>query len=183
MPTLRVAGYAAKQLLLVPHRVALALQADGWIVRNDIVVAKRSPMTEKVDDRCTRAHDYLFLLSKASRYYWNQEAIRAPPTTGPKGANASDVWWVNRHDYVGEHYAVMPLELAERCIQAGSRQGDTILDPFGGVGTTGLAAQKLGRKAVLIELNARYVAMARERLGLPQHTPNIRRADRKLVPA
>jgi DNA modification methylase len=158
--------YGPKQLLLVPHRVAIALQQDGWIVRNDVIAAKRNPMPEPVTDRCTSAHEHVLILAKNRRYYWDQDAIREPATEGLKGANAPDVWWTSTESY-GSHRAVMPVELAEKCIKVASRPGDAVLDMFAGVGTTGLAANRLGRDAVLIELSADYVKMAKERLSLP----------------
>lgn len=78
--------------------------------------------------------------------------------------NARNVWTIATQPYSGAHFATMPPELAERCIKAGSKPGDTVLDPFGGAGTTGLVADRLGRNAILIELNPEYRMLAAERI-------------------
>jgi len=82
----------------------------------------------------------------------------------PYGRNARNVWTIATQPYAGSHFATMPVDLAERCILAGSAKGDTILDPFGGAGTTALVADRLGRNAIIVELNADYAAMARNRI-------------------
>lgn len=202
-----------KDLLGIPWRVAFALQADGWYLRSDIIWHKPNPMPESVRDRPTKAHEYVFLLSKAERYYYNADAI-AEPATFPDGPNSQDsiasphgqgftrrarsgnkerktgaergrpgshlggsipwegstrnarsVWTIATQPYPEAHFATFPEELPSRCIRAGSAPGDTVLDPFGGSGTTGAVAVGLGREAVLIELNPSYVTMARHRIG------------------
>lgn len=186
-----------KDLIGIPWRVAFALQADGWWLRSDIIWHKPNPMPESVTDRPTKAHEYVFLLSKSARYFYDAAAI-AEESTGQGGAaasfkrgtkdhiipnqsvaqhrldrddrqdtgsrNARTVWSITTQPYKGAHFATMPPELAQRCILAGSRIGDTVLDPFGGAGTTGLVADRLGRDAVLIELNPTYAALARHRI-------------------
>jgi DNA modification methylase len=181
-----------KDLLGIPWRVAFALQADGWYLRSAIVWHKPNPMPESVTDRPTSAYEMVFLLTKAERYFYDAGAIREEGvipagTKGAKGSaerfntpgvnsrppeykiydgfrNARNVWTISPKPFKGSHFATMPPELAERCIKAGSRPGDTVLDPFGGAGTTGLVADRLKRDAVLIELNPTYADLARDRL-------------------
>ena len=193
-------GYKPKDLLGIPWMVAFALRADGWYLRQDIIWHKPNPMPESVTDRCTKAHEYVFLLTKSARYFYDAEAIKedsadpegsakryaAPFFVGPKheaggysadGAkhtagmksfdgtrNARSVWTIATQPYSGAHFATMPPALAERCIKAGSKPGDTVLDPFGGAGTTGLVADRLNRSAILCELNPNYAALANTRI-------------------
>ncbi len=181
-------GYKPKDLLGIPWMVAFALRADGWWLRQDIIWHKPNPMPESVTDRCTKAHEYVFLLTKSARYFYDADSIREAPTgrtdalsvintgadngrekrtmnnDGTIGANARSVWPIATQPYSGAHFATMPPALAERCIKAGSKPGDMVLDPFGGAGTTGLVADRLGRSATLIELNAEYARLARERI-------------------
>ena len=186
-------GLKAKDLIGIPWRVALALQADGWYLRSDIIWHKPNPMPESVKDRPTKAHEYLFLLAKSERYYYDAEAIaeeavcdrkRGPAlhpdvvsTNGNSGLgrrepqptrNARTVWTIPTRPFKGAHFAVFPEALAERCILAGSAPGDTILDPFGGSGTVGVVATKRGRSAILCELNPEYAAMAEGRIAQTQ---------------
>lgn len=183
-----------KDLMGIPWRVAFALQADGWYLRADIIWHKPNPMPESVTDRPTKAHEYVFLLSKAPRYYYDEDAIAeiatglTPGNTRPRVVpaqregenaniggsihrigprtmrNARSVWSITTQPFAGAHFATMPPELARRCIMAGSRRGAAVLDPFGGAGTTGLVADRLGRDATLIELNPAYAAIARDRI-------------------
>lgn len=220
-------GVKPKDLIGIPWRVAFALQADGWYLRQDIIWSKPNPMPESVRDRCTKAHEYLFLLSKSPRYYFDAVAIaetaaRAdiPGVSGwavgggshsavdhAKGdranthaaskrnsfaratkASAGDhgqtpqhrpgreeinyagrrnkrsVWTVPTQPFREAHFATFPTALVEPCIRAGCPKGGTVLDPFGGAGTTALVADRLQRDAVLIELNPDYAAMARRRI-------------------
>ena len=184
-------GLKPKDLIGIPWRVAFALQADGWWLRQDIIWHKPNPMPESVRDRCTKAHEYVFLLTKRERYYWDQAAIaeEAEYPVGsmpdaPQGSfggkntgsdhkafrairdtrNARSVWSIPSQPYSGAHFATMPPALAERCILAGSRKGDTVLDPFGGAGTTAMVADRLQRHAISIELNPAYAALQRDRL-------------------
>jgi DNA modification methylase len=185
-----------KDLLGVPWMVAFALRADGWYLRQDIIWSKPNPMPESVTDRCTKAHEYIFLLSKGPRYFYDAKAIaEASETFGRQNTNGlspkarakrelghfSDktglvdpyayetrnrrsVWEVATHAFPGAHFATFPPDLIEPCIKAGCPVGGTVLDPFGGAGTTGLVADRLGRNALLIELNPEYAAMAERRI-------------------
>jgi len=191
------AGLKPKDLIGIPWRVAFALQADGWYLRQDIIWHKPNPMPESVRDRCTKAHEYLFLLSKSERYFWDAEAMREPaqhpkvmhkstaktkeqqnafmghaPTNLGRCGTAEDgkrtrrsVWTIPTRPYRGAHFATFPPALIEPCILAGCRHADTILDPFGGSGTTGMVATQHGRHAILCELNAAYVPLMQERIG------------------
>ncbi len=185
-------GLKAKDLIGIPWRVAFALQADGWYLRQDIIWHKPNPMPESVRDRCTKAHEYIFLLSKSERYYFDSEAIKEPSVTGfvrerkrqnglradqekqgshgftscgiSETRNRRSVWTVATKPYKGAHFATFPPDLIRPCILAGCPKDGTVLDPFGGSGTTALVALKEGRKAVLCELNTDYIALAHKRL-------------------
>ena len=237
-------GLKPKDLMMVPARLALALQVDGWYLRSDIIWHKPNPMPESVQDRPTSAHEHIFLLTKSSRYYYDADAIREPLalssvarlaqdvdaqigsdranggaktngtmkavsrlTGGPRlnpdrrpskgiegctdkqhghsrrhagfndrwdamarddqmalGANSRNVWTIATVGFPGAHFATFPPEIPRRCILAGSRESDTILDPFAGAGTTLLVADRLGRNAIGIELNPAYVSMAEKRI-------------------
>jgi DNA modification methylase len=183
-------GAKPKDLLGIPWRVAFALQADGWYLRSDIIWHKPNPMPESVTDRPTKAHEYIFLLSKSPRYYYDAAAIAedtgkagGPPRVfGAKvqegtlrqdvgrefvdngNRNRRTVWTVPTSPYSGAHFATFPPDLIEPCILAGCPPDGTVLDPFGGAGTTGLVADRLQRNALLIELNPEYAEMARNRI-------------------
>lgn len=187
-PSRSVESLKPKDLIGIPWRVAFALQADGWYLRQDIIWSKPNPMPESVNDRCTKAHEYVFLLSKSARYHFDAAAIaevgggggrfNGSPTyaagdrqdAGRRDESQVDtrnkrsVWHVATQGYTGAHFATYPPELIEPCILAGCPKGGTVLDPFGGAGTTGLVADRLGRNAVLIELNPEYADIARRRL-------------------
>lgn len=211
-----------KDLVGIPWRVALALQADGWYLRQDIIWHKPNPMPESVTDRCTKSHEYIFLLSKSERYYFDAEAIAEPlaeasverlgqatladqagservpgKTNGPMKAvgprfggqkygdsvdekhrtksgnewagsesgkrNRRSVWTVTTKPYKQAHFATFPVDLVEPCILAGCPEGGTVLDPFMGSGTTGVAATKCGCNCIGIELNPKYVKLAKRR--------------------
>ena len=179
-------GIKHKDLIGIPWRLAFALQADGWYLRQDLIWHKPNPMPESVTDRCTKAHEYIFLLTKSARYYFDAEAIAeasdpannrmsagirrtAPGSTdhgGPASGmrdyqtrNRRSVWTVSTKPYSGAHFATFPPDLIEPCILAGSKPGDVVLDPFGGSGTTAGVALKHGRQAVLCELNPEYAAL------------------------
>lgn len=156
----KVRGLKPKDLVGIPWRVAFALQADGWYLRSDIIWAKPNPMPESVTDRPTKSHEYIFLLSKSARYYYDQEAVaeRAENaiTVAPT-RNLRSVWTIATRPYPGAHFAVFPPELPERCIKAGSAELGVVLDPFAGSGTVGLVANRLSRRAVLIDLNPAYI--------------------------
>jgi DNA modification methylase len=194
------AGYKPKDLIGAPWMLAFALRADGWYLRRDIIWHKPNPIPESVADRPTSAHEYVFLLSKSARYWYDGDAIREPyaqdslarvsrgrstshkyadggpgrqtlaadlsnACTSEIGANARSVWSIATKPFPEAHFATFPPELARRCILAGCPDGGTVIDPFGGAGTTGLVADRLHRNAVMIELNPDYAAMARRRLG------------------
>lgn len=182
-------GLKDKDLIGVPWRVAFALQADGWYLRQDIIWHKPNPMPESVRDRCTKAHEYIFLLSKGPKYYFDAEAIKEPEVCGRKRGpaphpdakstngngglsqresngkrNKRSVWTVTTKPFKGAHFATFPPDLIEPCVLAGAPLGGTVLDPFGGAGTTGLVAKMHYRNAVLCELNPEYAAMAQARI-------------------
>lgn len=179
-------GLPAKNLIGVPWRVAFALQADGWILRSDIIWHKPNAMPESVKDRPTKAHEYVFLFAKNPSYFYDADAVMEPISAATKakreklpGAVAGaatglepsgkrhkrTVWSVNTKPYKGAHFAVFPEALVEPCILAGSKPGDTVLDPFNGAGTTGLVALRHGRSYLGIELNPEYVELTRKRLS------------------
>jgi DNA modification methylase len=216
-------GLKSKDLIGIPWRVAFALQSDGWYLRQDIIWSKPNPMPESVTDRCTKAHEYIFMLSKSRQYHYDIEAIKEPmtlssvtrlsqdvegqagsdrvpgKTNGPMKAvgkadkqrghgrrhagfnerwdamerveqcsgmrNKRSVWSVATQPFSEAHFATFPPELIEPCIKAGCPAGAVVLDPFGGAGTTGLVADRLGRDAILIELNPEYAAMAERRIS------------------
>jgi site-specific DNA-methyltransferase (adenine-specific) len=161
----KVPGFKPKNLLGIPWRVALALQADGWYLRQDIIWHKPNPMPESVTDRCTKAHEYVFLMAKSERYYFDGNSIRQP-----SGANQRSVWKVNTKPFKGAHFATFPTELVLPCVLAGCPAGGTVLDPFNGAGTTGLVALSNGRNYCGIELNPEYVEITKQRLGLLSQT-------------
>lgn len=155
-------GLKHKDLIGIPWRVAFALQAAGWYLRQDIIWHKPAPMPESVRDRCTKAHEYLFLLAKSERYYYDAAAIAEPADTGTR--NRRDVWSMQTQPFAGAHFAVMPEALVEPCILAGCPVGGTVLDPFAGSGTVGVVAAKQGRKFIGCELNPEYAAIAVDRI-------------------
>ena len=181
----------AKDLVGIPWRVAFALQADGWYLRQDIIWHKPNPMPESVTDRCTKSHEYIFLLSKSEKYFYDADAIKenskypeddrksrvkehqkyagtghnkvAEGSATYEFRNKRSVWTVNTKPYSGSHFAVFPEKLIEPCIQAGSKVGDIVLDPFFGSGTTGEVAQRFGRNYIGIELNEDYKPLQQKR--------------------
>jgi site-specific DNA-methyltransferase (adenine-specific) len=183
-----------KQLLGMPWRVALALQADGWYLRSEIIWHKPNAMPENVTDRPSKSHEHIFLLAKNKKYYYDHESIKEPAlwdgtdvklrfggakygeNEGEKNRtksgkiwvpaemkNKRDVWSVATRAYAGSHCAVFPPELIEPCVLAGAPSGGVVLDPFGGSGTTAEVSNRLGRKAILIELNPEYITQIRRR--------------------
>lgn len=200
-----VNGLKPKDLIGMPWRVAFALQDDGWWLRQDIIWYKSNPMPESVTDRCTKAHEYVFLLSRSGRYYYDIDSIREPladktfttfgtvrkdlgndglgrvkssnysksvPVRKPKidadgnilGANKKSVWTIPTKPYPEAHFATYPTTLVEPCVLAGSKEGDTVLDPFNGAGTTGLVALAKNRNYIGIELNSEYAEMSMKRI-------------------
>ena len=186
-------GLKTKDLVGIPWRVALALQQDGWYLRQDIIWHKPNPMPESVTDRCTKAHEYIFLLSKSPKYYFDNEAIKedAKFPEGPYASHAykkgigeygmdtrgglnkigeiekknkRSVWTITTKPFQGAHFAVFPPDLITPCILAGCPENGTVLDPFGGAGTTGLVADRLGRNAILIEINNKFADIAKNRI-------------------
>ena len=149
-----------KDLCGVPWMFAFAMQQDGWYLRQDIIWQKPNPMPEAVTDRCVKSHEYIFLFSLKPKYYFNHKAIQEPVSLSSESVkefrNKRDVWSINTASSSEAHFAVFPTKIPELCIKAGSKEGDTILDPFMGSGTTALVAQKLGRKWIGFELNEKY---------------------------
>ncbi|RWB67612.1 site-specific DNA-methyltransferase [Mesorhizobium sp.] len=216
-------GLKSKDLIGIPWRVAFALQEDGWYLRQDIIWSKPNPMPESVTDRCTKAHEYIFLLTKSPKYFYDAAAIKEPASENtnarlpgnkrhkgtdayeagdqkhrtkaglvdyakrkraaagsgiknndsmdaalavmPDFRNKRSVWTVGSEPFPEAHFATFPPTLIEPCIKAGCPAGGTVLDPFGGAGTTGLVADRLQRNAILIELNPAYAEMARRRIA------------------
>jgi DNA modification methylase len=155
--------FKIKDLVGIPWRVAFALQADGWWLRQDIIWHKPNPMPESVTDRCTKAHEYVFLLTKSAKYYYDHEAMQEEATT-ERTRNRRSVWSVNTKPFKGAHFAVMPEALAEPCVLAGSAPGDLVLDPFTGSGTVAVVALRHGRRFIGTELNPEYVQIATDRI-------------------
>lgn len=156
-------GLKPKDLIGVPWRVAFALQADGWYLRSDIIWYKPNCQPESVKDRPTRAHEYIFLLSKSEKYFYNYEAIKERTQHGWR--NKRTVWTVKTKPFPGAHFATFPPELIEPCILASTEPCDKVLDPFFGSGTVGEVCLRHGRKFVGIELNPDYASLAKFRLG------------------
>ncbi|MBX9910312.1 MAG: site-specific DNA-methyltransferase [Beijerinckiaceae bacterium] len=153
-------GLKPKDLMGIPWRLAFALQDDGWYLRSDIIWNKPNAMPESVKDRPTRSHEYVFMLSKSERYYYNNDAIR-----DPNGRNRRSVWDVHTQPFSGAHFATFPPQLIEPCVVSSTRKGDIILDPFFGSGTVGLVADQLGRRYAGIEINPSYALLAARRLS------------------
>ena len=151
-------GLKDRDLLGMPWRVAFALQEDGWILRSKITWVKKNPMPESVKNRPTSATEEIFMFAKSTTYYYNSESIREE-----SGANLRNYWILNQDAGKYGHPAAFPRELARRCILLGSNEGQIVLDPFGGSGTTGIVANELHRKAIIIELNPTYAEMALSR--------------------
>jgi len=185
----RQKGFKEKDRMMIPARCAIALCDDGWYLRDEIVWHKPNPMPESMTDRCTKAHEMIYMLTKSQDYYYDQEAIREKGvipagTLAAKGSAERfnmpgvnsrppeykeydgfrikrSVWTVNTAQSPDEHFAIFPDDLIKPCILAGSKAGDIILDPFAGSGTTGKVAIQLGRNAILIEINPQYAVMCR----------------------
>ena len=228
-----ISGLKPKDLIGIPWMVAFALRADGWYLRQDIIWNKPNPMPESVTDRCTKAHEYIFLLSKSKTYYYDQDAIRvpyaeaslpralrgtsennkwvegAPGSTAhtisqprknvrkqfekehggggsglkghsgykaadgrllinPLGRNKWSVWEVPTVAYKEAHFATFPPDLIQPCILAGTKEGDTVLDPFNGSGTTGEVSIMHNRSYIGCEINPDYVRLTKRRLSKVQ---------------
>ena len=165
----KLEGLKEKDLVGIPWRVAFALQADGWYLRQDIIWNKPNPMPESVRDRCTKSHEYIFLLSKNKKYYYDHEAIKEPTVNGTEWKNKRSVWNVSLKPYKEAHFATYPPDLIEPCILAGCPDNGQVLDPFGGAGTTGMVAQRNNRNCTMIELNPEYADIADKRLQNDTH--------------
>ena len=188
-------GLKHKDLVGIPWRFAFAMQARGWYLRSDIIWHKPNPMPESVTDRPTKSHEYIFLMTKSPRYYYDHEAIKEDAIwaeekragqgrlhyegkrQGEKGSgqenfvsivdkkNKRSVWQVNVKGYKEAHFATYPTELIEPCVLAGSKEGDTVLDPFSGSGTTGEVALKHNRNYIGLELNPEYAKISEKRIS------------------
>ena len=160
----KLAGLKEKDLIGIPWLLAFALRADGWYLRQDIIWNKPNPMPESVRDRCTKSHEYIFLLSKSQNYYFDVDAIKEPTR------RKRSVWDITKKPYKDAHFAVFPPDLIEPCIKAGSERGDIILDPFIGSGTTAMVSKQLGRDYIGCELHEEYGKLIQDRLQ-PYHNP------------
>jgi site-specific DNA-methyltransferase (adenine-specific) len=159
-------GLKDKDLLGIPWRLALALQDNGWFLRSDIVWHKPNAMPESVKDRPTRAHEYLFMLTKGEKYSYDHEAVKERAEDGSK-RNRRTVWSINTSNSGSSHIAAFPEALVEPCILASTKPDDFVLDPFFGSGTVGLVARRLSRRYVGIELNPADIAEATRALARP----------------
>jgi len=186
----KLEGLKEKDLIGIPWMLAFALRADGWYLRQDIIWHKPNPMPESVKDRCTKSHEYLFLLSKNKHYYYDNESIKEPakdwgtrdrskgkyhnegtglqPHSGLTKSyptkNKRSVWSITNKPYKGSHFATFPPDLVEPCILAGSKRGDIVLDPFIGSGTTAMVAKQLGRYYLGCELHEEYKELIEQRV-------------------
>ena len=187
-------GLKTKDLIGIPWMLAFALRADGWYLRQDIIWHKPNPMPESVQDRCTKAHEYIFLMSKSQKYYYDIDSIKEDAVTagnvggsfqgrqggaeyhaqgGGVGSEAKEylnknkrsVWTIPVKPYAGAHFAVFPSDLIEPCIMAGAAPGQVVLDPFMGSGTTAQVAQHLGRQYLGCELNPEYKPLQDKRIS------------------
>lgn len=153
-----------KDLIGIPWMLAFALRADGWYLRQEIIWHKPNPMPESVKDRCTKAHEQIFLLSKSPRYYFDTAAMQEVSVDGSGVRNRRSVWSVATRSYKGAHFATFPPALIEPCVLAGCPVGGVVLDPFGGSGTTAGVAVAHGRNAILCELNPEYGELVQGRV-------------------
>ena len=194
----KLKGLKSKDLIGIPWMLAFALRADGWYLRQDIIWHKPNPMPESVQDRCTKAHEYIFLLSKSKNYFYDNEAIKEPakdwgtrdrtngkyhnpgsglaPHSGLTKSyatkNKRSVWSVTVKPYKGAHFATYPEDLVEPCILAGSEKGDIVLDPFMGSGTTAMVAKKNSRSYLGCELREEYASLQTARIStIPNKLP------------
>jgi site-specific DNA-methyltransferase (cytosine-N4-specific) len=153
-------GLKSKDLIGVPWKLAFALQSAGWYLRTEIIWNKPNCQPESVKDRPTRSHEYVFLFSKSERYVYEGRSVR-----GPNDRNLRTVWDINTYPVKDAHFATFPPALVQRCIELGTGEGDFVLDPFIGSGTTGIVAHDCGRRFFGIELNREYVQIAEKRLN------------------
>ena len=191
----KLEGLKEKDLIGIPWMFAFAMRSDGWYLRQDIIWHKPNPMPESVKDRCTKSHEYIFLLSKNKKYYYDNEAIKEPvkqdwgtrnrtngkyhnsgsglsPHSGLTKSydrkNKRDVWSITNKPYKGSHFAVFPPDLITPCILAGSEKGDIVLDPFMGSGTTAMVAKQLGRDYIGCELHEEYSNLIDQRVPVEE---------------
>lgn len=183
-----------KNLLGIPWRVAFALQESDWYLRSDIIWQKTSILPESVKDRCTKSHEYIFMLTKSQNYYYNAEAIKEPTvskdnytrdrdnpnnktnTTAGRSRmggmkhnnyetrNKRSVWTMAPHVSKDYHFATYPKELPMNCIKASCRENGLVLDPFVGSGTTVQVAEILGRKSVGIDIQHKYLDLCLKKI-------------------
>jgi site-specific DNA-methyltransferase (cytosine-N4-specific) len=157
-------GLKPKDLVGVPWKVAFALQNDGWYLRSDIIWYKPNCQPESVRDRPTMSHEYIFLLSKSEKYYYDHESIKESSNLTRKKRNKRTLWSVNTEPFPGAHFATFPRNLILPMIQASSKEGDFILDPFFGSGTVGEVCSIFNRKFHGIEINESYIEIAKKRI-------------------
>ena len=160
-------GLKPKDLIGLPWRLAFALQSDGWHLRSDIIWYKPNCQPESVKDRPTQAHEYIFLLTKEEKYYYDFEAIKEKTNDGLSKRNKRSVWSIKTEPFKDAHFAVFPPSLIAPCILAGSQIDSWVVDPFFGSGTVGEVCQKLKRKFVGLELNPEYAKIALKRIEKP----------------
>lgn len=182
-----------KDLMMIPNRVAIALQENGWYIRSEIIWVKPNHMPESIKDRPTCCHEKIWLITKNKKYYYDNEAIKEDAIGKKSGnkkpqkgtdqkfsetkqglfkaqqkiyykKNKRNVWTITTKPFKESHFATFPIDLIEPCVLAGCKEGGTILDPFSGAGTTGIAAKKHNRNAILIELNPKYIEIAKKRI-------------------
>jgi len=186
-------GLKAKDLMMIPNRVAIALQEAGWYIRSEIIWHKPNPMPESVRDRPTSCHEKIWLITKSKKYYYDADAIKEPAKRvgdipGGKRYNTKEyakhfgkyqkglavnkvgefrnkrnVWTISTKPFKEAHFATFPPDLIEPCIKAGCPENGIVLDPFCGAGTTGIVAKSLNRQSILIELNPEYIKIAKKR--------------------
>jgi DNA modification methylase len=159
----KVAGLKPKDMIGIPWRLAFALQADGWYLRSDIIWNKPNQLPSPVKDRPVSSYEHVFLLSKSKSYYYNYEAVKEDRVDGKGKRSQRDVWSINTKPYKGAHFAVYPKELILPCVLAGSEIGDTVIDPFSGSGTTGIAALENDRNYIGFESNPKYAKLSADR--------------------
>ena len=196
----KLSNLKEKDLIGIPWMLAFALRADGWYLRQDIIWHKPNPMPESVKDRCTKSHEYIFLLSKNKKYYYDNEAIKEPvkqdwgtrnrangkyhnsgsglqPHSGLTKSyttkNKRSVWSITNKPYKHAHFATFPPDLIIPPILAGSKKGDIVLDPFMGSGTTGMVAKEHGRYFIGCELHADYKELIRQRMPVEISSQDI----------
>jgi DNA modification methylase len=196
----KLEGIKEKDLIGIPWMLAFALRSDGWYFRQDIIWHKPNPMPESVKDRCTKSHEYIFLLSKSKKYYYDNEAIKEPvkqdwgtrnrangkyhnsgsglqPHSGLTKSyttkNKRSVWSITNKPYKQAHFATFPPDLIVPPILAGSKKGDIVLDPFMGSGTTGMVAKQHGRYFIGCELHDDYSELIRQRMPVEISSQDI----------